>query len=64
MSKELFTENCGASTIERARELMKKYNIEQAVQIAPDLADFIGVLGQFSKGRELTLMMNFKNSSP
>ncbi len=43
---------------------MKKYNIEQAVQMAPDLADFIEVLGQFSKGREVTLMMNFKNPSP
>jgi len=31
------TENYGASTIERARQLMKKYNIEHAVQIAPYL---------------------------
>jgi hypothetical protein len=33
--------NSRASTIERARHLVNKYNIEQAVQIAPDLANFI-----------------------
>ena len=34
---------------------------EQTVKITPDLAGFIGVIGQFSKGRELASMMNYKN---
>lgn len=46
--KEIYSEHFGASTIDRTRQLMKKYNIAQAMQIAPDLADFVGALRQYA----------------
>ncbi len=44
VDKQTFVEIFGKSTIENVRSLMKKYNIAQAIQISPDLSDFVGTL--------------------
>jgi len=48
IQKEIYSEYFGTSTIEAVRQLMKKYNIAQAMQISPDLADFVGTLRQYT----------------
>lgn len=48
IQKEKFIEHFGNSTIENARQLMRKFNVAQAMQVAPDLADFVGALRQYA----------------
>jgi 5S rRNA maturation endonuclease (ribonuclease M5) len=51
IQKEIFTEIFGNSTIENTRQLMRKYNVSQAISLSPELADFLGVLRQFEKDK-------------
>lgn len=46
IQKGIYMEVYGNSTIENTRHLMKKYNIEQAIRLSSDLADFLGALRQ------------------
>lgn len=48
IQKETYIEHFGNSTIENVRHLMKSFNVAQAMQIAPDLADFVGALRQYA----------------
>lgn len=48
IQKEIYAEHFGFSTIERVTQLMKKFNVEQAIQVSSDLADFIGTLRRYA----------------
>lgn len=48
IQKEIYVKYYGASTIDNVRHIMQKFNIAQAMQVSPDLADFVGALRQFA----------------
>jgi len=48
IQKEVYIEYFGPSTIDNTRQLMRKFNIAQAMQVSPDLAEFVGALRQYA----------------
>ncbi|MDN3584226.1 DUF4062 domain-containing protein [Mucilaginibacter flavus] len=48
IDKEIYVMRFGSSTIQNTRNVMKDFNITQAMQLSSELTDFVGALRQFA----------------